>query len=117
MQTTPSVPEPTVGEDVPPRRHSRRRRLIATAALAVLCAGGIVAKSSVHSRGTPSLRPSTATFSGIDAPREGADGPVAQPVTVESSSQVSNTDPAFADGVGDVSYVRSPGGRGRNEAA
>lgn len=53
------------GDGAPPRR----RRLIATAALAVLCAGGIVAKSSVHSSGTPSVKPSTATFSGIDAPR------------------------------------------------
>jgi hypothetical protein len=117
MQTTQSVPETTLGENVPPRRHTRRRRLIATAALAVVCAGGIVAKSSVHSSGTPSLRASTTTFSGVDAPREGVDGPVVPRQRADSSSQVPNTDPAFAGGTGDVSYVRSPGGRGRNEAA
>ena len=101
MQATQTVTQQASGDEAPPRRHSRRRRLIATAALAVLCAGGVVAKSSVHSSGAPSIRPSTATFSGIDAPRDGVDGPAVPRVTADPSSQVPNVDPAFAGGTVD----------------
>ena len=101
MQATKTVPQPTLGDDVPPRRHSRRRRLIATAALAVLCAGGIVAKASVHANDAPSYKLSPATFSGIDAPRDGVDRQVAPPVTADTSTQGPNVDPPYPGGMGD----------------
>ena len=101
MQATQTVPQQASGGEAPPRRHSRQRRLIATAALAVLFAGGVVAKSSVHSSGARSYRLTPSLFSGIDPPRDGVDSPVVPPLTAGSSTPVPNVDPAFAGGTGD----------------